>query len=406
MLFSTISHCGSHGGPEMNGPVEITGFELMAVDFPFRQAFVHAAKKRTGSETILLRCTTSTGGEGFGEALPRPYVTGESLDDTFDFLKASILPRLLGARFSAFSDVVGFLRECDGEPPPRWAPDNKVRTAAWCAIDLGLLDAFGKSFRKPVVLNNESRIPGEIPYSAVVTKSAGLGLIKTLLKVRLYGFTSVKFKVTRDEHTSIIRLARYILGRKCSIRVDVNMDWTFDDALRIMPGLAKLGVRVFEQPLHPDDLSGAAVLVKEKKYVIMADEGLHNSGSMERLIEHNACNAVNIRLSKCGGLIASLARCHEAHKAGFWVQIGCQAGETSLLSAAQLTLLLAYQNVRFIEGAFGELLLQRDPCQPVIQFRYGGRPPIRPQGYGFGVSLDRALVRRMTTRRALFGDAA
>lgn len=390
----------------MNNPIEITGFELMAVNFPFRQAFTHAAKERTGSETILLKCNTSTGNEGFGEALPRPYVTGESLDDTFDFLRENILPRLLGARFSAFSEVVGFLGECDGEPPPRWAPDEKVHTAAWCAADLALLDAFGKSFRKPIVLDNELRIPEQSRYSAVVTKTAGLGLMKTLLKIRVYGFRSVKFKVTRDEHVSIIRLARYILGKKCSIRIDANMSWTLDDALRIMPGLARLGVRVFEQPLHPDDLPGAARLVEERKYIIMADEGFHNRRSMERLVENNACNAVNIRLSKCGGLIASLARCREAYKAGLKVQIGCQAGETSILSAAQLTLLFAYHNVRFIEGAFGEFLLQHDPCQPVIQFRYGGRPPIRPQGYGFGVSLDQALVRRMAIRRELLGHAA
>jgi hypothetical protein len=114
----------------MDTLVEITGFELMTVNFPFRQAFKHAAKERLGSETIILKCNTSAGSTGFGEALPRPYVTGESLDDTFNFLREDILPRLLGTRFSALSDVISFLGECDGEPPRQWVRDDRIHTAA------------------------------------------------------------------------------------------------------------------------------------------------------------------------------------------------------------------------------------------------------------------------------------
>ncbi len=239
----------------------------------------------------------------------------------------------------------------------------------------------------------------------MVSKTRGLNLLKTLLNIRVYGFSSAKFKVDSENPVPAIRLGRLILGKGCDIRVDANMSWTLEDALRIIPGIANLGVKVIEQPLPVDDLSGMAELAKEDKYVIMADEGFHNRASLETLIRQRACNAVNVRLAKCGGLIGSLARCRQAQRAGFSIQIGCHTGETSLLSAAQLILLFAYHNVHFIEGAFGEFLLKHDPCEPLIQFRYGGRPPIPPQGFGLGVSFDWNFVRRMALRREPIGDA-
>ena len=120
----------------------------------------------------------------------------------------------------------------------------------------------------------------------------------------------------------------------------------------------------------------------------MADESLTDARSMRRLLERKACTAVNVRISKCGGIIAARNRCEEALASGLKVQIGCQVGESSLLSAAQLALTVAVQDVTFIEGCFGCHLLREDPASPVLQFGYAGRPPKRPQGSGLGVALS------------------
>ena len=53
-------------------------FEVMSVDLPFRLTFKHAAAARTASSSIFIRCTTASGAVGYGESLPREYVTGES----------------------------------------------------------------------------------------------------------------------------------------------------------------------------------------------------------------------------------------------------------------------------------------------------------------------------------------
>ena len=117
------------------------------------------------------------------------------------------------------------------------------------------------------------------------------------------------------------------------------------------------------------------------------------------LIERRACTAVNARISKCGGLVATLARCREARAAGLDVQIGCQVGESSLLSSAHLLLSQAVGRVRWAEGCFGLHLLREDPAAPRLQFGYGGRPPRRPPGPGLGVTLDEKILGRHATRR-------
>ena len=124
----------------------IKGFKLFATDLPFRVRFKHAASSRKTSSSLFLKCVIDNGAVGWGEALPRPYVTGETRDGACDLLAESVLERLVGKEFGGFSDLTRFLTECDGEAPADWVAGGTPQSAAWCAIDLSLLDAFGKVF--------------------------------------------------------------------------------------------------------------------------------------------------------------------------------------------------------------------------------------------------------------------
>jgi muconate cycloisomerase len=122
------------------------------------------------------------------------------------------------------------------------------------------------------------------------------------------------------------------------------------------------------------------------------------------LVEKKACTAVNARISKCGGLVATLRRCREAADAGLWIQVGCQVGESSLLSAAHLHLCREFSGVRYAEGCFGKLLLAADPSAPLLQFRRGGRPPALPPSPGIGVAVDESMLARHRVRCWRSGD--
>jgi L-alanine-DL-glutamate epimerase-like enolase superfamily enzyme len=388
----------------------VTDLRLFAVDLPFKVAVRHAAATRTSSESLFLRVRLDNGAEGWGESLPRAYVSGESREQAFDLLRDTILPALAGHSFRSLSEAVSYLEKCDGKAPPEWVRPEVPQTSAWCSVDLALLDAFGKAAGEPA---GPAAADGQAPaaagveryrYSGVVSAGRGWPYAKSLLKIRAFGFRQVKLKLEREGPVRAARTARRLLGRRVDLRVDANMAWDVEQALEVMGELRAVGIRSFEQPIASSDLAGLARLVAESSAHIMVDEGLTDRDSLQRFILQRACTGVNVRISKCGGLVAADARCREALAAGLLLQVGCQVGESSLLSAAHLRLLSALApltpGVRYAEGCFGRHLLREDPVSPLVQFRYGGRPPPRPGGAGLGVRVDLAALQRYVVDQA------
>ena len=385
----------------------VTELQLFAVDLPFKAAFRHAAASRTTSESLFLRVRLDSSTEGWGESLPRAYVSGEHREDAFALLRDVILPALVGQSFPSPPDVGSFLEKCDGKAPTEWVRPEIPQTSAWCSVDLALLDAFGRAFGQPVSLGGQppaAKALGRYRYSGVVSAGRGWPYARSLLKLRAFGFPHVKLKVERDGALAAARTARRLLGRRVDVRVDANMAWDVEQALSVIGQLRSVGIRSFEQPIAAGDLAGLARLVAESSAGIVADEGLTDRESLQTLISRRACTGANVRISKCGGLVAAYARCREALEAGLMLQVGCQVGESSLLSAAHLTLLQALApltpGVRYAEGCFGRHLLREDPVSPLVQFGYAGRPPRRPAGAGLGVQVDQALLERSTVEQA------
>jgi len=367
---------------------------MFAADLPFRKPFKHAAASRVSSESILLKCEIESGTVGFGECLPREYVTGESRGSAYRLLKNNILPHLVGKDFKNLQAVFEFLDRCNGKAPAGWVASSTPQTAAWAAIDTSLLDAFGREFGQSIRLGSAERGLPDFRYSAVFSAEKGMQAFRTLLKFRLYGFKQVKIKINSDHAEPTVRMARRVLGRRCDIRVDANMTWDLPQAIDGMRRLTRFGIRSFEQPLMPGEIDGLAALVRETGLNVMVDESLNDHESLEMLIARRACTAVNIRISKCGGLVAAFNRSMRALEAGLAVQVGSQVGETSLLSAAQLVLIAALPKVIFAEGCYGLHLLKHDPVHPLKQFGYGGRPLALPTESGLGVQLDETALRK------------
>ena len=385
----------------------VTELQLFAVDLPFKVAFRHAAAARTGSESLFLRVGLDSGAEGWGEALPRAYVSGEGREQAFALLRDTILPALAGRSFRSLAEAVSFLEKCDGKAPPDWVHPDVPQSAAWCSVDLALLDAFGRASGEAVSLGGQPPTAdalGGSRYSGVVSAGRGWPYAVSLLKVRAFRFPQVKLKLGRDGAVPAARTARRLLGRRVDLRVDANMAWDVEQALELIGQLRSVGIWSFEQPIAADDLAGLARLVAETSGQIVVDEGLTDRDSLQRFISHRACTGANIRISKCGGLLGAYARCREVLDAGLMLQVGCQVGESSLLSAAHLMLLSALApltpGVRYAEGCFGRHLLREDPVSPLVQFGYGGRPPRPPVGAGLGVQVDRAMLERWALDQA------
>src|SRR4029453_15980873 len=87
-----------------------------------------------------------------------------------------------------------FLEKCDGKAPPEWARPEVPQTAAWCGVDLALLDACVKASGEPAgPAAGDGQAPaatgpGRYRYSGVVSAGHGWPSPKARLKTRALGF--------------------------------------------------------------------------------------------------------------------------------------------------------------------------------------------------------------------------
>src|SRR5262249_18808703 len=73
--------------------IRVVGLTAYVVDLRLRRPVRHASHTRTSTDNIIVRCTLSDGGVGWGEGVPREYVTGESADSAIDLMRQSDLKK-------------------------------------------------------------------------------------------------------------------------------------------------------------------------------------------------------------------------------------------------------------------------------------------------------------------------
>ena len=107
--------------------------ELVAyhVRIPLRSKVKHASHTRTDTDSILVCCRLNDGTEGWGEGLPREYVTGETIETVLEQFRSADWRRQLG---EAFADVPGrWLCAIESDWPMAPPLGNATRSATRCA---------------------------------------------------------------------------------------------------------------------------------------------------------------------------------------------------------------------------------------------------------------------------------
>src|SRR5205823_2850427 len=110
------------------------------------------------------------------------------------------------------------------------------------------------------------------------------------------------------------------------------------------------------------------------------------------------CDLFNLRLSKCGGFIPSIRLAQLAKRHGLGYQLGCQVGETAILSAAGRHFATSVKGIRYLEGSYDRHLVLERLSKEDITFRRGGWAPMLV-GSGLGVTIDPAALDWVTARK-------
>jgi muconate cycloisomerase len=182
------------------------------------------------------------------------------------------------------------------------------------------------------------------------------------------------------------------------IRIDANEAWTPPEAIRNILALEPFDVTCVEQPVAHADAGALKGMRRQIKTPIMLDESLCSLVDAERAVEQEMCELFNLRLSKCGGYIPSLRLAQFAKQHGLGYQLGCQVGETVLLSAAGRHFASSVAGIRYLEGSYDRHLVREALGTRDLTFRWGGWAPALSEP-GLGVTLDASALERVTVRK-------
>ncbi|MCD8138503.1 MAG: hypothetical protein LUE17_01770 [Planctomycetaceae bacterium] len=362
-----------------------TGLTIWRARFPLRLTFSHNLATRSEAETLLVALQTSTGHRGYGQILPRSYLSGETLATALEFLVGDLWPAL-----QTFS-----LPTAGGEAAWRDAvhslfthADALRQPAAWAGVDIAGYDAWAGSTGFVSAAGKSVSLVGVIP--ALGPRKAWM-LAKTL---RLLGYRYFKVKVGRDAGQDDARLAavRKAIGSGW-LAADANAAWEPDEAVARMRGLSRWGVAVVEEPLTPAAAAGADYrrLEADTGLATMADESLCTLADAQDLIERGRPSWWNVRLAKNGGLSGYRALARLAAGTGATVYGGILVGETGVLAAAGR---VAWRDGSCLLGEYGfsRAFLKNDPFRG-SPAGYRGSMDMAATG-GLGVTTSPENLRR------------
>lgn len=383
--------------------MRVVEVEVRHVRVPLKKPIKHASHVRTETDNVVVRIKLGDGSTGYGEGVPRDYVTGETIDSAIDLLRKSDLEKQLQP-CTDFADAVRHAEAIQLAPVP--GDDRRCQgNAARCAVELAYLDAYGRAFGEPLMNVTKLLAPSlyqpreRVQYSGIILGARGLKARIMGWAMWLYGFKQVKVKVGIAGHDDPKRLKtiRGRVGKKIDLRIDANEAWAPGDVVTKIRELEPFGIGSVEQPVRHEDVASLADVRKQVATPIMLDESLCSMVDAERAHAGGWCDLFNLRLSKCGGFIPALRLAEFATAHGLGYQLGCQVGETAILSGAGRMFATSVKDIRFLEGSYDKHLITKNVSLEDISFRRGGWAPMLV-GSGVGVTVNPVLLDAMTVR--------
>lgn len=356
---------------------------IKKLEIPFKQAFAHATAIRSCTEGVLVKAESSNGVIGIGEGCPRKYGTGETIHTATSFFE---LHREAWEQFRSLEDL------------KTWMTTNSQRIdrnpASWCAVELALLDRWGQEHGQSIEAFLDIQVlTWQFHYSAVLGTENVATFEKQAQQFSALDFFDFKMKVTGNlkNDRQKIEFLKHLPIKNLRIRLDANNLWK--TSAEAVTYLKSLGFHFFaiEEPLQVGDFEGCRQISQQLDLSIILDESFLRMEQLKHLQADPQSWIINIRISKMGGILRSLAIAREAKATALPIIIGAQVGETSILTRAALTVANPYRDILLAqEGAFGSYLLQHDITDPPLMFGKGGILDPQPLSTlpGLGLTLS------------------
>ncbi len=348
---------------------------LYKLSIPLKEPFITSLGSEENSESVIVKISTEEGLTGFGECNPYMPINGESQDTCF--IVGQYFARALKGRNAL--DIETCITLMD-----RIIYAN---TSIKSAFDMALYDIASQAAGVPLY----QFLGGENNKTIVTDYTVSIGdpdkMAADAVWIKEQGFPAIKVKLGKDGNKDVerIKAIREAVGNDIPLRIDANQGWGVEEAIRTLKALAPFGIQHCEEPISRWAFMELPRVRKESPIPIMADECCGDDHDAERLIRLGACDLINIKLGKSGGIFKALKMVKLAEAARMHCQVGAFM-ESRLAMTAFAHFALCSSNIIHYDFDTA-LMFSSDPVTGGIRYENDGVITV-PGSPGLGASMD------------------
>ncbi len=373
--------------------MKVTKIETRIVKIPVEKPYVFSHGMLTDFENVLVWVYTDEGVVGIGEAsfVPGGGVSEEIPESTKPMIDITLAPEVIGE--DPF-DLERIHHKMDAA-----VPRNLIAKGG---IDLALWDIMGKSLGMPVYRLLGGLYEKKIRATYTLSIDTPEKMAEHALFRKNQGYKTLVVKIGRAPETDLERLRRVreAVGPEVNIRLDANEAYTPNQAIRIIRKMEKYEPEFVEEPVKRWDIEGMAKVARDSDVAISSDESNTTLDSVRKLIEAQAVDMINIKISKNGGLYRSKKIAVLAESAG----IPCLVGGAN-------TYEIGRQACRHFAVSTANAQLGSEGCAPASQSKIDDvaktvvtyQDVTKGKGYvyvtpgpGLGVEIDAVKIKKYT----------
>lgn len=361
--------------------------EVFPVRYPVTAYFRFFTKPERPA--VFVKITAEDGTVGWGQSVPIPTWSYETLESVTGALRGYLAPAMLGR--DPF-DLAGAHAALNKAIAPSFSTGMPIAKAG---LDLALHDLMGKLAGKNVCALWGRASRERLPLSWTVNARTLDEAAALVEQGQARGFRHFNIKVAPDPRFDL-DLARLVrrLAPAAFLWADANGGYDTATALQVAPKLAAAGVDVLEQPVPANRLSGFAELKKQGALPILMDEGVVSSVELAEFIKLGLLDGVAMKPARTAGLWDARRQVELLEQAGL-LFLGSGLTDPDVSLAASLALYGAYglkhpaalNGPQFLAGSFLK-----------VPFAVSGGALAVPTGPGLGVEVQEDKIRDAAVR--------
>lgn len=373
-------------------------YEIDIIRMPLKNVFLHGAFKRTTTDSVILIIKYKNI-VGVGECAPRMYVTGESCSTVVEQMKKIDVEAIIEkvSNHTSFNDA--FLSFLEIKRNSDWRHILNVS----CLLELAIMDYLGNKYK--LSLQNIIQRLDYANINAVsfndnikTTQTYDLSMDINEFVTTRSPFHFIKAKASNNLNQNIQMLAalRNMVGWNIPISIDANMAWSLEQAEEMFMELKKFDLSYVEEPLKARRWNEYSVLKKNVECPILLDESVCSLDDLHIAIENECCDAVNIRISKNGGILNAVNMIKTCKQKNLAFQLGAQVAEVGPLTAAGRHLAFAIDGFFTFEAGQPNRFFEEYIFEPMPEVDIKSNRVIPIADYGLGIKLNPSYKKYVT----------